>query len=172
MRIQNIMKEIIIKKSPERIKEQIENWFFKYHYKSRTEFDGSEEFTLFDLLKCGIKSEIEERLELRSGEIPALIIKVTNRHFVINSTERVIKIEDFAKEYLDYKDFSWHKGFVRKTVKDTLNMKREGLLIDFEMIKTDNSSIFWKIPTGHPGYAFWNITKKCELIGRKYEIIK
>jgi hypothetical protein len=80
-------------------------------------------------------------------------------------------------EHIEYKDFKLHEGFENFIIKKRLilrdiNVKTDGYITSF-YIKLKNGEIReWQIPTGTAGFGFWNVTKKCELIGRKYEVIK
>ena len=164
-------------KSPEQIKKQIEFWFFKYHEKLKEEFNGKEMFTLYKLLNNSLKSEIEEKVKLRNAEIPVLVLHKEESNYIINSTERFIQIENSKIETIDYKDFEQHKGFKSLIANQTLSgknisIKQDGEISEFGIRKINGEIIYWKIPTGNPGFAFWNVTKKCELIGRKYQIEK
>lgn len=162
-----------MEKSAEKIKEQLEFWLLKYYVKDRSEINGKELFTLFDLLECKLKDHITKRLNLREGELPVLFLKSSNNCYIINTTERFIRLTENQVEYIEYSDFESHKGYDNFIVKKRLigkpvNIKAEGYHSDFGL-KTKNGEIIeWKIPTGTPGFGFWNVTKKCELIGRKY----
>ena len=164
-------------KSPEKIKEQIEFWFFKYHRKPKEEFNGKEKFTLYKLLNDNLKTEIEEKVELRNLELPVLVLHIEESNYIINSTERFIQIENSKIETIDYKNFEWHNGFKSLIANRTasgkiISIKQDGEISEFGIRKRNGEVIYWKIPTGSPGFAFWNVTKKCELIGRKYQIEK
>ncbi len=105
---------------------------------------------------------------MRKIEIPVLLLKIESELFILITTERFIKFENSVVEELDYKDFEWHSGYKIKNIQ----MKKDGSIGQFGLKKIDGEIIYWKIPTGSSGYGFWNVTKKCELIGRKYEIVK
>jgi hypothetical protein len=60
-----------------------------------------------------------------------------------------------------------------KSISITINGKLKGVKSDgyfagFGLRKHGGEIVYWLIPTGRAGFAFWNVTKKCELIGRKY----
>lgn len=163
-------------KSPEKIKEQIEFWFFKYHVKPKEEFNGEEKFTLYHLLSDSLKAEIEGKVKLRNSELPVLVLHIEGSNYIINSTERFIQIENSRVETIDYKDFEWHTGFEslianRTSSGEITSIKHDGVISKFGIRKRNGEIKYWKIPTGSPGFAFWNVTKKCELIGRKYQIV-
>lgn len=163
-------------KSPEKIKEQIEFWFFKYHVKPKESFNGEEKFTLYKLLNDSLKTEIEGKVKLRNFELPVLVLHVEGANYIINSTERFIRIENSKVGMIDYKDFEWHIGYEslmtnRFTSGKVTSIKDDGEISEFGIRKRNGEIIYWKIPTGSPGFAFWNVTKKCEVIGRKYQIV-
>lgn len=160
-------------KSSEQIKSQLEFWFFKYFDKTKKEFNGKEVFTLFDLVNDNLKANLITKLELLDNEIPVFILRVSEGNYVINTTERFIRIDDFQVDQINYRKFSGHEGYkevviVKKAFRKVADVKTEGLLKEFGMKKTDGTIIYWVIPSGTPGFAFWNITKRCELVGRKY----
>jgi hypothetical protein len=76
---------------------------------------------------------------------------------------------------LFYTDFKGHIGYKTFAVGQPMSSKKvsvkmEGYTAEFGLEKNDGQIIFWLIPTGEPGFAFWNVTAKCALIGRKYLI--
>lgn len=169
--------EKLIPKSAERIKKQIQFWFLRYHGKDVEEFDGTELFTLFDLLNEETHQLLGKQFELRENELPVLCLKIEDDGFIINTTERFIRLNSAEFDSINYKDFEWHTGFKFLLSKDTsrekiINSKVAGRLLDFGLRRRDGEIIYWKVPTGSPGFGFWNVTKKCELIGRRYVITK
>lgn len=162
-----------MEKSANKIKEQLEFWLLKYYVKDRSEISGKELFTIFDLLDNGLKDHLTKRLNLRAGELPALFLKTFDNCFIINTTERFIRLTENQVEYIEYRNFESHRGYDHFIVKKRLigkpvNVKTEGYYSDFGLKTKTGEIIEWKIPTGTPGFGFWNVTNKCELIGRKY----
>lgn len=162
-----------MEKSASKIKEQLEFWLLKYYVKDRSEINGKELFTLFDLLDNRLKNDLTKKLNLREGELPALFLKTSDNSFIINTTERFIRLAGNQVEYIEYTNFESHKGYdnfiIRKRlIGKPVNVKTEGYYSDFGLKLKTGEIIEWKIPTGTPGFGFWNVTKKCELIGRKY----
>jgi len=169
--------ESLIEKSNTQIKERIEFWFFKYFNKTKTDFNGNEIFTLFELLNAELQVDFKQQLNLDRNEIPVLILKVSESEFAINTTKKFIRIKANSTEIISYSEFEWHKGYKSISIINTptgkiANVKTEGLISDFGLRKRNGKIVYWKIPSGKPGFAFWNITKKCELIGRKFKIIE
>lgn len=162
-----------MEKSPEEIKRQIEFWFLKYFRKEKEEFNGSELFTLFELLDETTKSNLILQMDLKKSELPVLTLKVSENEIIINTTERFIRLSSSVAEYLEYKDFDWHNGYdsilaTRLASGKPISVKTDGYTSNFGLRKRNGEIIKWEIPTGSPGFSFWNVTKKCELIGRKY----
>jgi len=165
--------EAKFEKTPEQIKKQLETYFVKYYRKSKEDFDGTEDFTLFEVLSDKKQRYFKSRIDLREREICVLLLNCGKFGQVINTTERFIKIdENFNTESLDYKDFIWHRGFRYFEFKPYINVKENGYFEKFGLIKCNDEVVFWVIPTGHPGFAFWNVTKKCAHIGSKYILKK
>ena len=165
--------ENLIKKSTEEIKNQIEFWFFKYYGKTKSDFTGNEIFTLFELLDSGIQNKILKQLNFIKTEIPVLFLKISDSEFIINTTKKFIRIDNSTSEFLNYSDFQSHNGFksiVAETEKNgkKIGIKTDGYVAEFGLRKRNGEIIFWNIPTGEPGFGFWNVTNKFQIIGRKY----
>ena len=154
------------------IKNQMVNWFLKYRRKSEIQIDGRECFTLFDKL-----SQVEQEgygVLFLKNEIPVLILKGRNENVIICTTRRFIHFENQEVESLYYVDFAGHEGYMSrfnadKTSDAKLGVKSEGAFATFVLSTVSGEKICWEIPTGHAGFAFWNITTKFRIIGR-YEI--
>jgi hypothetical protein len=162
-----------VQKSPEEIKRQIEFWFLKYYDKDRKKFNGTEVFTLFDLLEESTKDILSGQVNLRETELPVLILRISENQIIINTTERFIQLTNSDIEDVEYADFEWHNGYdsilaTRLPNGKPVSVKTDGHLSTFGLRKRNGEIVGWKIPTGSPGFGFWNVTKKCELIGRKY----
>ena len=162
-----------MEKSPEEIKRQIEFWFLRYFRKEKEELNGSELFTLFDLIEDISKNNLNLQMDLKKSELPVLILKISDNEIIINTTERFIRLSNSVAEYLEYKEFEWHNGFdsilaTKLPSGKPISVKTDGYTSNFSLRKRNGEIVNWEIPTGVPGYGFWNVTKKCELIGRKY----
>lgn len=159
-------------KTEEQIKERIEFWFCKYHGKTKSQFKGSELFTFFDLIEKPIQKNILLLIKLNENEIPVLVLKCTDS-YIINTTERFIKTNQIESESIYYSHFKHHEGYKilyqeKATFSFIKSIKTEGYFEEFGIKTQNGTTVYWTIPTGKPGFAFWNITKKCSLIGRKY----
>ena len=75
---------------------------------------------------------------------------------------------------LFYKDFVHHTGYKSMAILSmetnaaVKSIKTDGYFQEFGLKIRSGEVIYWSIPSGKPGFAFWNVTKKCELIGRRY----
>ena len=165
--------ERLIEKSVTQIKQRIEFWFFKYFNKAKEDFNGSEIFTLFELIDMELQSKLKQQLNLENNEMPVLILKISSSEFIINTTKKFIRLDNNKTEIIDYSDFEWHNGYTSIFVdkEKLISTKNNGHLLEFGLRKRKGEVVYWKIPTGFPGYGFWNVTKKCKLIGRKFKLI-
>ncbi len=157
-------------KSAIQVQRQIELWFLKYYGIEEEDLEGDAPFTFFRLLQQQKQSEIFDKLNLLKNEIPVLFLKVTESDFIVTTTHSFIKIESQKIERINYQDFEGHKGFRPLGISNqNASVKMNGYISTFYLLTT-TKEYCWNIPTGETGFAFWNITKKCELIGRKYII--
>jgi hypothetical protein len=167
------MEKII--KTPNQVAEQIERWFLRYYNKEKSAFNGSEIFTIFDHLYFEKQNVLIKKVEFNKHEIPALILSLSNNEYILMTTERFIRIYESGTESLFYSDFDGHIGFKafgdrQLPISKIVNVKTEGQLGEFGLKKKEGQIIYWSIPTGSPGFAFWNVTNKFEIIGRRYLI--
>ncbi|QNJ98146.1 hypothetical protein ALE3EI_1589 [Constantimarinum furrinae] len=160
--------------SAKQIKDRIEFWFLNYFNKSKTDFNGSETFTLFELLNKELQSDIIKFLCLEQNEIPVLVLKISQTEFIVNTTKKFVRIDTESTEIIKYSEFKLHNGYKSFALdkEEKIINKHDGYHADFGLVKKNGEVVYWKIPTGFPGYGFWNVTKKCELIGRKFKLIE
>lgn len=161
-------------KTDTEIKNQIINWFLKYHAKFIDDFNGQEQFTLFDKLSLDQQKTINTFFH--ADELPVLVLKNDNENMIICTTRRFIYLQNNKTQELKYSDFDNHVGYKSINVPGHtvphVGIKTNGYISEFGLRKNDGQIVYWKIPTGHSGFAFWNITKKFDIIGRKYIIRK
>jgi hypothetical protein len=162
-----------LEKSANKIKEQLEFWLLKYYVKERSDLSGKELFTIFDLMDSELKANLTKNLNLRKDELPALSLKISEDSYIINTTERFIRLTKNQTNEIEYINFESHLGYgdfvvKKRFIRKHVNVKTEGYYSDFVIKTKTGEKIEWRIPTGTPGFGFWNVTKKCELIGRKY----
>lgn len=159
-------------KTDKQIKDQIIHWFLKYHGKPLDNFTGEEEFTLFDKISSDKQKPINQLL--LNHELPVLVLKNGIEIIVVCTTRRFVYMENNKAQELKYPDFEGHAGFKSIDIPGhsgaTLGVKKDGYISEFGLRKTDGQIVYWKIPTGRSGFAFWNVTKKFDIIGRKYII--
>lgn len=158
-------------KTPDQIFDLMQHWFLSYHHKNRDFFSGAEIFTFFDLISEGLQRVLLRRASLDEHEKPVFLLDCGNSGFVLNTTHRFIRVGGPDIESVFYTDFDWHVGY--KSIAITINgkfkgVKSDGYFAEFGLRKHGGEIVYWLIPTGRAGFAFWNVTKKCELIGRKY----
>jgi hypothetical protein len=163
----------LISKTGEQIRDWMYFWFLKYHGKTVDEFDGTELFTLFDKISPDEKKLYLEKLNLPPEELAVFILRVDSHEVIINTTRKFVRLTNGESESIVYGEFEWHSGF--KTIVATRNesnrrasIKTNGYASEFGIEKKDGQIVYWDIPTGYPGFAFWNVTKRFGLIGRKY----
>jgi hypothetical protein len=164
-----------IVKTANQIAAQIEKWFLSYHGKGKPGFNGSETFTIFHHLHSEKQNELIKRMDLNKQEIPVLVLSSSNNQFIVNTTERFIRMYNSGVESLFYTDFEGHKGYrsfavEQPTTSKIISIKTDDSFSEFGLKTKAGQVIYWVIPTGRAGFAFWNVTKKCELIGRKYSV--
>ena len=169
-------------KTPDQIAEQLEHWFLDYHDREKSHFTGSEAFTLFHLLPREKQNQIKKKVRLHKREKAVLFLSCDRNGCIVNTTERFILLPDLdpgevpggmgGVEVLAYQDFNRHTGFASLFIGEYTDAKQgvkpEGHPPGFGLEKRNGEVLRWSIPPGRPGLAFWNVTKKCELIGRKY----
>jgi len=153
----------------------MEHWFLHYYGKERAFFSGNEDFTLFDLVSEGLQRGILAQTGLAESEKPVFLLKCDNATFILNTTHRFIRIGGSGIESVLYSEFAQHSGYksIRLLSKETTaaakGIKTDGYFEEFGLRLRSGEVLYWSIPSGKPGFAFWNVTKKCELIGRKYQ---
>jgi hypothetical protein len=156
-------------KTPEQISALMQHWFLSYHGEDRNFFTGSETFTFFDLIHEALQWALLQRACLDAHEKPVFLLNCGNAVFVLNTTHRFIRISKSDVESVFYTDFNGHDGFNSIMVKGAKkSIKTDGYFAEFGLATQSREIVHWLIPSGRPGFAFWNVTKKCTLIGRKY----
>lgn len=157
-------------KTANQIAEQIERWFLLYHKKEKSSFNGSELFTIFNHLYFEQQNDLLRRMELNKYEIPVLVLRLKDNEFLVNTTERFLRVSSSTTESVYYTDFKSHRGYGSIADAVRFNVKIDGNFADFGLEKQNGEITYWLIPTGRPGYGFWNVTKKFGIVGRNYII--
>lgn len=165
-------------RTPNQIKEKIEGWLFRHEQKGKDQFNGDEVFTLVSKLSPTGLQQLNDKLRLHKFEIPVLILLTGTDSFIVNTTERFIHISGADIEAINYTDFDCHLGFVSILEKQNPNrtavkgIKTEGSFQEFGIKSKFGTTTYWTVPTGKPGFSFWNVTNKCEIIGRRFLLTK
>ncbi len=159
-------------KSHQKIKEQIAFWFLKYHGKSDAEVSGREIFTMVEKLPKTRQERVYKEIDLENGEMPVLYFQVSDDEYIVNTTTRFVRSDAGAISSIPYKNFDRHVGFKSPVIDpktgQPVSVKKSGFLSEFGIKTKEKKVIYWRIPSGRPAFAFWNVTEKCELVGRKY----
>jgi hypothetical protein len=166
-----------VSKTPGEVAAQIERWFLLYHRSEKTSFNGSETFTIFDLLCPEKQNELIKEVEFDRQEIPVLVLFLGNNECILNTTERFIHIHNAGTSSLYYSDFDGPNGFKafgpgQMDNHMVVSIKKEGKLAEFGLKKKDGEIVYWPVPTGKPGFAFWNVSDRFKIIGRRFVIKK
>ena len=168
--------EQLIEKTSDQIKKQMEFWFLAYFSITKADVTRDAVFTLFELLNTGVQEGFKQKMALAANEIPVLILRVSNAEYIVNTTERFVRLDRFTTESIYYSEFKRHAGFwsvkARPAAEEPLNIHKDGSRAGFGLMKRNETLVYWTVPTGKPGFGFWNVTKKCELIGRKYRVVE
>lgn len=172
-------------KSAAQVKKELLFWYLKNQQKTPEQVTGTEQFTIFDSIPAVEREAILRRVSLNAFELPELLTRIEALHWVLNTTEHFIRIMDDGIEKISYKAFVGHEGAFWgcatkvsavevKLLYDNLsrgtepvNPKVAGAILPFGLRTSNGETIYWPMPTGTPMFNFWNVTRHCELIGRK-----
>lgn len=163
-------------KTPQQVKEQIERWYLNYYGVDYTLVDAMGIFTLLDKLPSLKKERVLQKISLASNELPVLILWIKDDCFIVNTTHRFIYVTEATISSINYYLFQHHAGyksipaFNKENKKAAMGVKSNGSLQEFGIRCKNGDVVYWVIPTGQPGFAFWNVTNKFDIIGRKYII--
>ena len=166
-----------VSKTPGEVAAQIERWFLLYYKTEKTSFNGSETFTIFDLLCPEKQNELIKEVTFDKHEVPVLVLFLDNNECILNTTERFIHIYNAGTSSLYYSDFDGPNGFKafgpgQMDNHMVVSIKKEGKLAEFGLKKKDGEVVYWPVPTGKPGFAFWNVSDRFKIIGRRFVIKK
>jgi hypothetical protein len=101
-------------KTPVQIAAQLEHWFHKFVAVGKE----PDNFVLFPALPAEVQEQLHLAMALPAREIPVFVLSVDDGCFVINTTERFIRLDGDAMESLFYSDFNGHKGFQTLVVEE------------------------------------------------------
>jgi hypothetical protein len=164
-------------RTPNELVAQIERWFLLYHKTEKASFNGAETFTIYDLLSSEKQNELIKGVELNMQEIPVLVLFLNSNECILNTTERFIYKEITGTSSLYYSEFDGPNGFKalgpgQMDNHMVVSIKKEGKLAEFGLKKKDGEVVYWPVPTGKPGFAFWNVTERFKIIARRFIIKK
>jgi hypothetical protein len=148
---------------------KIKNWYLIHRGVFEISVSGKETFTLFDKTSASLQKSLRTKIELHPEEIPVLVLRISNGRFIVNTSERFIRITPFKNEsiyYREFEDFVSHE--VLYTKEETRRNKKPVYTIkpsEIGLRKVTGDIIFWKIPTGTASYLFWNVTRQVNIIG-------
>ncbi|MFT3826356.1 MAG: hypothetical protein QM731_20705 [Chitinophagaceae bacterium] len=171
------MEQII--KTPQQVAERLQYWFLRYYKIDAAELNGTEVFTFFHLLPQHTSTWVLTALQLQEYEIPVLALRCNNEEYIINTTERFARVTAEGCKSISYKDFDGHKGYkslqafpLSEPKITAAHIKSNGSFATFLIRTKDGSITEWTIPTGEAGFAFWSVTQRCEVMRRRYLIVK
>jgi hypothetical protein len=144
---------------------KIKHWYLIYSGVMEFAVKGTETFTLFDKMSERKQQEILDNIYLNPSEIPVLVLTTGNERFIVNTSERFIKITPGMYESIYYKifdGFAGHEVLSPKKILPRLKRIIPKTELGFKIITGE--IIFWKIPVGEASYAFWNVTRQVEII--------
>ena len=147
---------------------KIKQWYLFQYRLTENYIKGTEIFTLFDKMKRDKQDRITQKLHLNPFEIPVLILTICAGHYIINTSERFVKMTATKQESVYYEEF---EGFVsyeslhfEKKKKKKPKSDAPVTYIELGLKKISGEITFWKIPSGNTCYFFWNITRLAEQI--------
>jgi hypothetical protein len=144
---------------------KIKHWYLFQYRVIEASIKGKEVFTLFDKIKPEKQDRIRQKLRLNPFEIPILMLTICANQYIINTSERFVKITPTKHESVYYEEF---EGFTSYESLHFVKKKpKSGKTADFTELglkKTTGEIVFWKIPSGNPCYFFWNITRLVQQI--------
>lgn len=145
---------------------KIKHWYLDQYRIIEAAVKGTEVFTLFDKMKPEKQDRIRQKLRLNPFEIPILMLTICANHYIINTSERFIKITLTRHEsvyYEEFDSFTSYESLAFEKKKKRKLAKQTGFT-ELGLKKTNGEISFWKIPSGNTCYFFWNVTRLVEQI--------
>ena len=144
---------------------KIKHWYLFQYRVIEAAVKGKEAFTLFDKMKPEKQDRIRQKLRLNPFEIPILMLTICANQYIINTSERFVKITPTKHESVYYEEFDGFTSyeslhFAKKKPKSN----KTAALTELGLKKTTGEIVFWKIPSGNTCYFFWNITRLVQQI--------
>ncbi len=177
--------------SPRTIQEKIYFWHSKYSYNNGA-------FIRCENLKFEQQKKLFDNINLKKNELPVLVFNPFQKHCVINTTERFIKVVKGKEiDSIEYEDFAGVLGFndvptaikvisilengdiTKMRLLNASNIRTKRLIIQgkeeiraFGFILQNDPIKYWMMPTHSEIFNFFSFSYKCGYIGRKYIIEK
>jgi len=153
---------------------KIKHWYLLQSHIQEISVRGNERFTLFDKIVPETQSDILRHIQLNPSEIPVLLLTIAPDHYIINTSERFLKITPKRQVSVYYNEFYDFENFASLYYRKKKHARRTPTkeLTELAMRKTSGEVLFWKIPTGHTAYYFWNVTRLISTIQTEDEASK
>jgi len=159
-----------IDKTPSQIKTQMEFWVLK----SKTRIELTKHHSMlnsFDLLDSKTKEDILKKTTLSNDELIVFVLKNKPQEYIINTTKRFLKITGQDTEELLYSEFK------------TIGLNETGTLQNLKLLRVAPKYKNCYLITKNENVIIWEVlydsincfiqaSKRCELIGRKYQTTK
>lgn len=144
---------------------KIKQWYLFQHRVIEAAIKGTEVFTLFEKMKPDKQDRIIQKLNLHPFEIPILILTICAGQYIVNTSERFVKITPTKHESVYYEEFEGFTSYESLHFEKTKSKYEEPIrYTELGLMKTTGEIIFWKIPSGNICYLFWNITRMAQQI--------
>lgn len=140
---------------------RIKHWYLMHHHVIESYIKGSEAFTLFDKLTVEKQTEISKKIKLKSEEIPVLVLTINTKQYVVNTSERLIKVSSKKIESVYYEEFE--AMICYQAIHSEIKKLSPQKLVDIGLKKTDGDMAFWKIPAGE-FHHFWDVARRLDTI--------
>ena len=142
---------------------KIKEWYLFRHGVVEAGVKGTEVFTLFDKMSPDKQDLVIQKLHLNPFEKPVLIFAPDTGKYIINTSQRFVKITDAKHESVYYDEF---QGFIYY---EALHYEKEKrykatptVYIDLGLKKISGEILFWEVPQDNAGFFFWNVTRSTE----------
>lgn len=145
---------------------EIKDSYLFQHRVNEVGVKGTEVFTLFDKMRPDKQDWIIQMLQLNPFEKPVLTLSYPEGQYIINTSQRFVKITPTKHESVYYEEFECFIGYERLRYEKKRKRKSAGTaaFIELGLVKKTGAILFWKIPLDNTGYFFWNVTRLTETI--------
>ncbi|SEW09878.1 hypothetical protein SAMN05428988_2021 [Chitinophaga sp. YR573] len=140
---------------------RIKHWYLMHHRVIESYIKGTEAFTLFEKLTVEKQTEISKKIKFNSQEIPVLVLIINTNKYVVNTSERFIKITSKNIESVYYEEFE--AMICYQSIYAEIKKLPPQKLVDVGLKKTDGDMAFLKIPAGE-FHHFWDVARRLDTI--------